>query len=488
VSYNGVIAALAACGEADEAVSLFREIVTERSDIEPNFLTFNNLALAIRKVEGAEEKLALLWRVYHKMGLRHRQASIGGRVLEALISTYGLLGHFEEAQQVFDSINGPADAECLRAILFACSQAHPPEWEDALSLLHTSDIVEGGKGPAFVDPGALCNAMLACSKANKWEESLQLLHVYGDNNGSIMAVNSLIAACGRGGRADLSVELLNEMELFGVTPNELSYRNAIIACNQAEHEQRRSHPRLREETNGLCFGWWECAISLFRRMKENGLSPDKQTLSSAISACESAGEWQLALEILQAAMDEDDDMNLFCFNAALSACEKGDAWVEALEIYERLAHGGMQPNIVTLSSLVLALDKAGQKELAVSKYEEGIRKKYLKSPWRSTKDSSTGETIRAIDLHSFSAAMAKAAIRSHLDSLLSRDTEPHVLDEDWTIIVGKGLRSEDVPVLKTTVHSLLARDFGIAAKTDEQNEGRLIVQSQSLRDYVMKMR
>lgn len=489
VSYNGVIAALAACGKADEAVAIFRDIAIERPDLVPNFTTYKHLALAIQKVQGAEEKLALLWRIYHTMDVQQRQVVVGGRIIEALISAYGLLGHFEEAMTVFNSITGPSDAECLRAILFACSQASPPEWEAALSLLHTSDIVEGGEGPALVEPGALCNAMLACSKADKWEESLQLLRLYGGKNASIVAVNSLIAACGRGGRADLSVELLNEMEQFGVKPDQLSYRNAIIACNQAEHERLRSlqlqSPRAEEDS----FGWWECGISLLRRMKESGLTPDRQTLSSAISACESAGEWQLALEILQTAMDENDDLNLFCFNAALAACEKGDAWVEALEIYERMvAQGGkaLRPNIVTLSSLVLALDKAGQKELAVSKYEEGIRKKYLKSRWRSTKDSTTGDAISVIDLHSLSAAMARAAIRSHVDSLLYRDPETSVPDEDWTIIVGKGLRSEEVPVLKTTVQSLLKTDYAITADIDSRNEGRLIVRSESLRDFISR--
>lgn len=491
VSYNGAIAALAFSGNAEAAVALYHEIMSEHPDLSPNFATFHHLAMAIRKVQGAEEKLALLWRVYYKMGSEQRRAAVGGRIIEALISTYGVLGHFEEAMKVYESITGPSDAECLRAILFACSQSHPPEWKTALSLLHSSDIVEGGKGTTLVEPGALCNTMLACSKADQWEESLQLLRLYGDKNASVVAMNSLIAACGRGGRADLSVEMLNKMEDFGLEPDELSFRNAIIACNQAEHVQRRvtlQENQSDDNHEGL-FGWWECAVSLLRRMKERGLAPDKQTLSSAISACESASEWQLALNILQQAMDEDNDLNLFCFNAALAACEKGGAWVEALEIYERLiAQGGeaLRPNIVTISTLVLALDKAGQKEMAVSKYREGIHEKFLMSPWHQTKDSTTGESMWALDLHTFSSAMARAAIRSHLDSLLARTTEKRLPDNDWTIIVGKGLRSEDVPVLKSTVQTLLEIEFGIQWEILRENEGRLIVRKEILQDFVTR--
>ena len=490
VSYNGAIAALASCDRPYDAVAMFQEIRSKHRDLNPNFSTFNHLAKAIRKVQIADERLALLWRVYHNMGSEHRRVAVGGRILEALISTYGLLGFVDEALRSFESINGPSDADCLRAVLFACSQSSPPEWEMALSLLHTSDIVDGGQGPAHVEPGALCNTMLACSKADQWEESLQLLRLYGDRNLSIIAVNSLIAACGRGGRADLSVELLNEMVDFGLEPDELSFRNALIACNQAEHMHRRSllqNNCIGNEEDPSLFAWWECAISLLRQMKERGLTPDMQTLSSAISACESAGEWQRALKILQRAIDEDCELNLFCFNAALAACEKGDAWVEALDIYERLiAQGGdaLRPNIVTVSSLVLALDKAGQKELAVSKYEEGIREIFLKSPWYHTKDSATGDAILALDLHTYSAAMAKAAVRSHLESLLARKADRP--DSDWIIVVGRGLRSVEAPVLKSTVQSLLEAEYGIKSKVLRENEGRLIVQLEDLRAFVAR--
>lgn len=493
VTYNGVIAALASCSRADEAVFMFREVAqTNRTNLVPNFTTFYHLDQAIRSVSYSEEKLALLWRIFHKMKAEQRQASVGGRILESLILAYGTLGLYEEAKSVFDSINGPPGLGCIRAILFACSQANPPEWYTALSLVGARNMINSGDYPAFIEPVSLCNVMLACSKADRWDMSLQLLRLYGRKSANIVAVNSLIASCGRGGRADLSVEILNDMEDVGLVPDAHSYRSAIIACNQAEHENQRTHHQEQrfKELEGGSFEWWECAVSLLHRMKENGLKPDKQTLSSAISACESAGEWQLALELLQRAMNENDDMNVFCFNAALSACEKGNAWVEALEIYERMAAEGgklLRPNIVTLSSLILALDKAGQKELAVCKYDEGIRRKYIESPWRLTKDSSVPDnTIWAIDLHSYSAAMAKAAIRSHLNILLSGRFEASVNSSDWTIIVGKGLRSETEPVLKSAVQSLLKIEYGIMTFADEENYGRLIISNESLRECAMK--
>lgn len=216
-----------------------------------------------------------------------------------------------------------------------------------------------------------------------------------------------MAACGRNGRPDVAVSILNEMEQkYGVKPDERSYRSAIIACNQAEH-QRRRHKQASssgfDKANQQWdpeFQWWECALALLRRMKETDLSPDIQTLSSCISACEAAGQWQRALGVLQSMIDENSEeekcLNLFCFNAAISSCEKGGAWIEALEIYERMiSYGGsLHPNFVSLSSLVLALANAGQRELAEGKYKEGIKLK-LVNPWRLTKDG-RGQRLKAM--------------------------------------------------------------------------------------------
>lgn len=107
------------------------------------------------------------------------RASVGGPIFETLIRQYGAGGKYVEARRVFDSIEGPVDANCLRAMLYACSAGEPPRWEDALSLLHTSDIVEGTRGPAKVDSKALSYAMLACAKADQWEQALNLADLYG---------------------------------------------------------------------------------------------------------------------------------------------------------------------------------------------------------------------------------------------------------------------------------------------------------------------
>lgn len=200
------------------------------------------------------------------------------------------------------------------------------------------------------------------------------------------------------------MSLFNEMDsTFGIKPDQRTYRNVIMTCNRAEHKVRddENHGCDSQDTNSS-IEWWEVGLALFRRMKEEGFEPDVKAYSSAISACEAAGEWQRALGILENliedSIDRDDDslLNLYCFNSAISACEKGGAWVEALDIYERMVDlgGSIQPNFVTVSSLVLALDKAGQKDLAQMKFEEGVKNRIIK-PWKWTQNEA-GESICAL--------------------------------------------------------------------------------------------
>lgn len=355
VTYNGLLSAYSVAGKYDELILTFEEI---QSKTKATSTTFNILSRAARTITDATEKCAFLEGIYSRMTFQDKHVSMGGQLIENLVFALGSQGRIEDAKKAFESLEGPSDAPNLRAMLFACSNSNPPLWELALEYLHTSDIFFRSRPPAHVDTVALAYAMLACSKADRWEESLNLLQLYGSKETSIVAFNSLIAACGRCSRADVAMEVLNEMEAHGVEPDELSFRNAIIACNQAEHLQALSsrdkptYSGRTERQQPMSFEWWECALSLLRRMNEGGLSPDMQSYSSVISACEAAGQWQRALGVLQGM--EDKNRNLYCYNAAISACEKGGAWVEAVELYERMKERGgcLQPNFVTIGGVV----------------------------------------------------------------------------------------------------------------------------------------
>ncbi len=73
------------------------------------------------------------------------------------------------------------------------------------------------------------------------------------------------------------------------------------------------------------------------------------------------------------------------------------AWLEAVELYERMkTEGGpIKPNFISISSVLIALDKAGQRELAENIYQEALKDKIF-SPWRFTLDSKCTTRIRVM--------------------------------------------------------------------------------------------
>lgn len=122
-----------------------------------------------------------------------------------------------------------------------------------------------------------------------------------------------------------------------------------------------------------------------------------------------------------------------------------------------------------------ALDSAGQKEMALSVFKEAVRHGIVR-PWKFTSDN-RGTSIRAMDLHQFSSALSRSAIRSHLEGVLAgSDTPKH----DLVVIVGKGLNSINEPILGTAVNQLLQEEYDIVASIDPLNSGRLIVSKDAL--------
>lgn len=137
------------------------------------------IATVIQSVESLDMQESYMNRIVNKIDTENRTVINDGPILEALINFYGSHGRFDEALEVFDSISGRIDGPCLRAILIACTNASPVRWIDAVGIIHTSDIVEGSSGPGKVDQVALGNAIIACCKADEFEEGLNLLQLYG---------------------------------------------------------------------------------------------------------------------------------------------------------------------------------------------------------------------------------------------------------------------------------------------------------------------
>lgn len=121
-----------------------------------------------------------------------------------------------------------------------------------------------------------------------------------------------------------------------------------------------------------------------------------------------------------------------------------------------------------------ALDSAGQKEMAQSVYEEGVSLGIVK-PWK--KALVNQRSARALDLHQFSSAMTRSAIRSHLEAISFGSVK---VEANLVVIVGKGLHSAKDPVIGSTVTTIIRNEFKTPVSVDPANKGRLIVLKEDL--------
>ena len=97
-----------------------------------------------------------------------------------------------------------------------------------------------------------------------------------------------------------------------------------------------------------------------------------------------------------------------------------------------------------------------------------------------------------MDLHSYSAAMTRAAIRNHINTLLRPGKVMNTTlatTLDWIIIVGQGYHSLDGrPILKDTVLNMLRVEYGIDAVVDDRNLGRVLIPANSIQQFISKRR
>jgi pentatricopeptide repeat protein len=98
------------------------------------------------------------------------------------------------------------------------------------------------------------------------------------------------------------------------------------------------------------------------------------TYSTLISACEKAGEWELALQLFEEMRGEGCVPNVISYNSLITACAQGAQWEKAAEVFEAMQRQGCRPDVVTYTALISAYEKGGQWRRALAAFEEMRRR------------------------------------------------------------------------------------------------------------------
>jgi len=102
------------------------------------------------------------------------------------------------------------------------------------------------------------------------------------------------------------------MILLGPEPDVFTFSATISACETA--------------------GMWQLALNLLHRMFQYQLEPNGICFSAAISACRVPGEWQHACDLLQQIFIHSLSSDDICCTAAIGTCGQSSRWQHALQL------------------------------------------------------------------------------------------------------------------------------------------------------------
>eukprot|EP00929_Paragymnodinium_shiwhaense_P012918 TRINITY_DN12079_c0_g1_i1.p1 TRINITY_DN12079_c0_g1~~TRINITY_DN12079_c0_g1_i1.p1 ORF type:complete len:861 (-),score=75.29 TRINITY_DN12079_c0_g1_i1:566-3148(-) len=181
--------------------------------------------------------------------------------------------------------------------------------------------------------GSVANAL---QRAGHWTACLQLLEdmTAAEVPPSVITYSTCMAACRRA-NGNLAVRLFDEMCSKGLTPDKISFNSAISACASS------------------CD--WTRALSILSDMQNaEHVQPDIISYSAAMTACQQAGQWPTALELLTELRLKQLQPDVVAFGTALSACGDGGQWQGVLGLVDEMLEEGKRPNLVALNSAISA--------------------------------------------------------------------------------------------------------------------------------------
>eukprot|EP00913_Durusdinium_trenchii_P020204 g18983.t1 len=250
---------------------------------------------------------------------------------------------------------------------------------------------------------AVCSAMSACVQGTQWARALELLEQVTKSQAQrvgpwdLVTSTTLMAACGRGRHWRGVLKILAEI---GQGCDTVSLNSAVTALASAQRWREAQGLFTLARSAGACHAllsafetsnsWWR-ALALFHEPWQIGQPPATQlprcpceavrtqltlsavALNSLISACEKAGEWELALGLLDGPVRPD----AITFSALTLACCQASRWRRALgmcspvdllgrHVLARAAEGGAaavglrQELLLSARQVVLGRSDSGQ--------------------------------------------------------------------------------------------------------------------------------
>ena len=231
----------------------------------------------------------------------------------------------------------------LEVNVFVCSSAITAcgwEWQQSLAIF--TQMKSLAVVPNFVTFGA---AITACEHGQQWTQALELLQLMESSNLKLNTQTccAAMSACGKADCWEMALALLGDMPAHKLEMDSYACSTAVWACGHRPS-----------------FRGWQQALSVFFELYGLAVEPNEVAIGSAIAACEAAGRWEVALQLLFSESCREVGLDVACVNCAIGALQTGSQWQLALCLFAA-CNGSLpdaQPNDLTYSAVMRACRRA----------------------------------------------------------------------------------------------------------------------------------
>ncbi|XP_078429721.1 pentatricopeptide repeat-containing protein At3g49740-like [Wolffia australiana] len=323
ITYNAVISGLARSGRGEEAIAVFK-LMLSGSCFRPTELTL------VSVLSGCSSSSS--GRQFHCLSIK--TGLVGCAIVgNAAVGMYSRAGELVSAETVFEGIKN-TDLVSWNSLLSAYSQAG--RHESGIKLYRAMEIA-GLRSDEFT-----YGSLLGCSLSSDLVDAILSLLIRRGLTGSSYVSNSTIVAYGKHGEIEKAVAVFEGMP----ERNLISWNSLLSGCTM------NGEPRL--------------CLELFSSLMESDVRPNQYTFSIILSVCGSVGMLRAGEEIHAHLVKTRGDEETSVGNALIAVYAKAGE----IELSSRVFHGMHDKDVVSWNSIIAAYAQNGQGELAVSLFKK----------------------------------------------------------------------------------------------------------------------
>eukprot|EP00913_Durusdinium_trenchii_P033796 g31636.t2 len=298
----------------------------------------------------------------------------------ALITTLGHEERWEhclEMMQEMDSQRLESNVILYGAAISACEKA--AQWPSAVALLQQ-------QRSEHLESSLICcsAAMTACARGSEWALSLSLLSttraagvIVPGLQVDVIMLSSGISACAQGTEWQGCLALLRDMSSEELCPNQIAYNAAadgLSRCNQwiltleilREMRQCNLWPDAGTISSAVkscgLAAEWQHALMAFQQIPEGARGLGCQLWKEPLHRLVSTGEGATDLT----AARRPDQLDIVAFHSAVGACEQAGQWEAAVQLLQELRLGRLVADAQILSSALSVAARSGAWDIALA--------------------------------------------------------------------------------------------------------------------------